>query len=122
MTDEPRRREALPRSVLVIAYVLVLLASLVVGTGVLMANVMTCASGTEGCSDRALLATGVWGVITYLLPAAAFVWGLIASADTPGGRRSRIIALILIIVLPILGIGINLLVLFGVEGVTGLFA
>ncbi len=121
MVEATQRREALPRSVLVIAYVLVLIATLIAGVGVLMANVMTCASGTEGCSDRALLATGVWGVITYLLPAAALVWGLIASADTPGGRRSRIIALILIIVLPILGIAINLLVLFGVEGISGLF-
>jgi hypothetical protein len=120
MVDSTRRAEGLPRWVLVVAYVIVLVASVLVGTGVLMANVMTCASGAEGCSDRALLATGVWGVVTYVLPLAAFVWGLIASADTAGGRRSRIIALILIVALPILGIAINLLVLFGVEGVADL--
>lgn len=112
MTIDPPRGQALPRTVLVIAYVLVLLATLIAGVGVLMANVMACDAGGEGCVDRAMWATGVWGVVTYGVPLAALVWGLVSRATTRAGRRNRILALIVMIAGPVLAFGINLLILF----------
>ena len=102
----------LPGAVIGVVYAVVLVGSLVVGGGVLMANVMSCDSGGEQCATGMMTATLTWAVITFLLPIGALVWGLVSSRDTRTGRRNRIFALILILVLPIIGLAANLTILF----------
>ena len=110
--EETERPGGLPGAALTITYVVVLLVTLVVGAGVLMANVMTCDSGADGCADRVMIATLAWAAISFLLPIAALVWGLASSRVTSGGRRDRWLALVLILVLPFIGLAVNLTILF----------
>lgn len=102
----------LPGAVLGVVYAVVLVGSLVVAGGVMIANAMACDSGGEQCATGVVTATLTWAVITFLLPVGALVWGLVSSRDTRTGRRNRIFALILIIVLPIIGLAANLAILF----------
>lgn len=105
------RPGGLPPGVLVAAYVIVLVGTLLLGAGVLMANVMSCDAGGDNCANNVLLATIAWAVISFALPLVALLWGLTGSQETSSGRRRRVIALVLIIVLPALGLAVNLGVL-----------
>ncbi|MHB1164453.1 MAG: hypothetical protein ACYC3K_04340 [Candidatus Nanopelagicales bacterium] len=107
------RPRGLPNTVLIVVCVIVLLAVTVAGVGVLMANVMSCDSGSDGCADRAMVATGVWAAISYLGPLGALAWGLVAKRTTQAGRLSRVVALLLIVLLPVVGLAVNLTILFG---------
>lgn len=115
MSDEASqaRPGGLPNTVLIVVCVVVLFVVTVVGIGVLMANVMSCDSGSEGCADRAMMATAVWAAISYLGPLGAMAWGLVAKRTTSAGRLSRVIALVLIVLLPVVGLAVNLTILFG---------
>ncbi len=97
---------------LIVATVVMLVLVVLIGGGVLMANVMACDSGAEGCAERATTATLVWAALSFLGPIAAMIWGLIAKRTTSGGRISRIIALVLIILLPVIALALNLVILF----------
>lgn len=108
----PEREGGLPSVVLIVAYVVMLVGTVVLGAGVLMANVMACDSGGDNCATGVGIATVTWGVISFVLPVVALVWGLVSSRATRRGRISRIIALVLIIVLPVLGLAANLTILF----------
>lgn len=102
----------LPPVVLVIAAVVAVAVSIVIGAGVLMANAMSCDSGGEGCADRVVLATVVWGVLAFIGPLAAMTWGLLSPRGTRGGRTMRVIALLVIIALPFVSIAVNLALIF----------
>lgn len=110
--EETERPGGLPGAVLATTYVVVLLVTLVVGAGVLMANVMSCDSGGDDCADRVMIATLTWAAISFLIPIAALVWGLASSRKTSTGRRNRWVALALIILLPVIGFAVNLAILF----------
>jgi hypothetical protein len=107
--DSPR---GLPNAVIAVVYGVVLLGSLVVAGGVLIANAMSCDSGGDQCATGMVTATLTWAAITFLLPIGALVWGLVSSRETRAGRRNRVIALILILALPIIGLAANLAILF----------
>ncbi len=102
----------LPGVFLVVTYVIVLAGTLLLGAGVLIANAMSCDSGGDNCANGMIIATLTWGFISFILPIAALVWGLVSSRATRAGRRNRIIALICLILLPIIGLAANLLILF----------
>lgn len=102
----------LPSAVLVVVYAVVLVATIAVGAGVLLANAMACDSGGDNCANGVVIATLTWAAISFVLPVVALVWGLLSSRATASGRVRRVVALILIIVLPVIGLAANLLILF----------
>lgn len=102
----------LPGAALVVTYVVILAGTLILGMGVLLANAMSCDSGGENCANGVMIATLVWGVISFVLPVIALVWGLASSRATRRGRRNRIIALVCLILLPVIGLAANLVILF----------
>lgn len=117
MTSPTRALQGLPNAALVAAAVVVMAVSALIAVFILSANVMACDSGSEGCADRALLATLIWAAMAFGGPIAAMVWGLLASRTTRGGRTRRIVALVLIIAAPIAAIGINLaIIVIGLPG------
>ena len=101
----------LPGPFLGVAYGVCLLGSLFLAMGVLLMNAMACDSGGDKCATAVVTASLVWAFITFVLPVAALVWGLLSSRYTRAGRRNRVIVLVLLIVLPFLGITANLLIL-----------
>lgn len=114
LNDAPERPTpaGLPSVVLIVVYVVFLLGTAAVGAGVLMANVMSCDSGGDNCANGVVIATLTWAAISFLLPLVALIWGLLSSRSTSGGRRSRVIALVAIVILPIIGLAANLAILF----------
>lgn len=115
MADDSQAVEhegGLPSAVLVVVYVVVLVATVAVGVGVLLANAMACASGGDNCANRVVIATLTWAGISFVLPVVALVWGLLSSRATRSGRVRRLVALLLLIALPVIGLAANLLILF----------
>jgi hypothetical protein len=102
----------LPNVVLGVVYGVMLAGTLVVAGGVMIANAMACDSGGDNCANGVIIATLTWLFISFVLPVAALVWGLVSSRLTRTGRRNRVFALISIIILPVVGLAANLVILF----------
>lgn len=110
MNDEAPR--GLSNAPIIVTYCVVLAGTLVVAGGVLIGNAMACDSGGDNCANGMIIATLTWLFISFVLPVAALVWGLVSSRSTRAGRRNRVLALIAIVILPVIGLAANLVILF----------
>lgn len=110
MNDETPR--GLTNAPIIVTYCIVLAGTLVVAGGVMIGNAMACDSGGDNCANGMIIATLTWLFISFVLPVAALVWGLVSSRSTRTGRRNRVFALIAIIILPVIGLAANLVILF----------
>lgn len=102
----------LPNSALAVVYAVVMVGTVVVATGVMIGNAMACDSGGDNCANGVVIATLTWGFISFVLPVAALIWGLVSKRSTRTGRRNRVLALIAIIILPVIGVVADLVILF----------